>query len=425
MRMSSTGTENVTAPKSMHVPSTPGRTAARIDDIAICCHDAGAARLRPMTNTDSIRPFRIAIADEILDDLQDRLARVRWPDDAPAPGYGVPTADVRALVDYWRTGYDWRRWESTLNEYPQFTTAIDGQQIHFLHVRSPEPDAFPLILTHGWPGSVVEYLRIIGPLTDPRAHGGDPADAFHLVIPSLPGFGFSGPAGTGWGNVRTARAWAELMAQLGYDRYGAAGNDAGSMIAPEISRVDPSGVAGVHVTQVYSFPSGDPAEFAGLSEADSAQLAKLQWYLDTKISYNQLQSQQPQTLAPALADSPAGMLAWHLQLMDADAMGDQPLDPDFVLTNATIYWVTNTAGSAIRFYYENAHAPHGTSEPTTTPLGLAGFAGDFSGVRRFAERDHANVIQWHVYECAGGHYAAHLATDVLAEDLRRFYAKLR
>lgn len=379
-----------------------------------------------MTDTSSIRPFRINVSQQTLDDLHDRLARTRWADGAPTADYGVPTGQVKALVEYWREGYDWRRWEARVNEYPQYLAQIGGQDIHFLHVRSLEMDAFPLILTHGWPGSIVEFLRLIDPLTDPRSHGGKPADAFHLVIPSLPGFGFSSPlADAGWGTARIAQAWAQLMDRLGYDRYGAVGNDAGSMVSPELGRIDAEHVTGVHVTQVFSFPSGDPDELAGMTDQDMAALGKLQWFMDNKFSFNQLHSQQPQTLAHALADTPAGMLAWHLQLMAPDAVSGRVLDSDFVLTNATLYWVTNSAGSAIRFYYENAHAPQARPEPSTVPIGLAGFAGDFSGVRRFAERDHANLVQWNLYGQPGGHYAAHLATDVVAEDIRAFFAKLR
>jgi epoxide hydrolase len=369
-----------------------------------------------MTTENTIRPFRIEIGQDTLDDLNDRLRRTRWTADAPA-GYGVPLAEVRRLAEYWRDGYDWRAAEAKLNEHPQFITEIDGQDIHFLHVRSGDPDAIPLILTHGWPGSVAEFGNLIGPLTS-----GNPA--FDLVIPSLPGFAFSSPLrGQGWSTARTAGAWAELMRRLGYQRYGAAGNDAGSMISPEIGRLDPEHVIGVHVTQVFSFPSGDPAEFEGMSAEDGAAMGKLQWFLENKISFNQLHSQQPQTLAHALADSPAGLLGWNLQLMGADAMGEQPLDDDFILTNTALYWLTNTGGTSIRFYYEDAHGPR-PSEPTTVPLGVAGFSGDFSGVRRFAERDHKNVVQWNLHPEPGGHYAAHLEPAVMADDIREFYRKL-
>jgi hypothetical protein len=199
-----------------------------------------------MTFTTEISPFRIDIPQSALDDLHDRLARTLWPDELPGVGwsYGIPVSYVQRLAEYWRSGYDWRKHEAALNEYPQFTTEIDGQNIHFLHVRSPEPDALPLVLTHGWPGSIVEFMKIIGPLTDPRSHGGDPADAFHVVAPSIPGFGFSGPTReAGWDLSRVARAWAELMSRLGYERYGAQGGDSGSVISPELGRVAPDRVA--------------------------------------------------------------------------------------------------------------------------------------------------------------------------------------
>jgi pimeloyl-ACP methyl ester carboxylesterase len=381
----------------------------------------------PSTNSE-IRPFRAEIPQEILDDLHDRLNRVRWTSEVPGPSpedYGVSLSWVRKRIEYWQDSYDWRAAEAKLNAHPQFVTKIDGQDIHFLHVKSPQPDAIPLILTHGWPGSVFEFLNLIGPLTDPQANGKDPAAAFDLVIPSLPGFGFSAPLqGRGWSTQRTAAAWAKLMHRLGYERYGAGGNDAGSMISPEIGRLDPEHVIAVHVTQVFSFPSGDPAEFQGMSAEDGAAMQKLQWFMDQKISFNQLQSQQPQTLAHALADSPAGLLGWNTQLMTPDAMGGKQLDDDFILTNVALYWLTNTGGSSIRFYYEDAHGARQT-EPTTVPLGVAGFADDFSGVRRFAERDHKNLTQWNMYSEPGGHYAAHLEPAVLADDIRDFYRHYR
>jgi pimeloyl-ACP methyl ester carboxylesterase len=369
-------------------------------------------------NGDEIQPFRIDVAQADLDDLAVRLDRTRWTDELTGMGwsYGTPLAEVRRLAEYWRHGYEWRRWEARLNAYPQFTTEIDGQRIHFLHVRSPRAGAFPLILTHGWPGSVLEYLRLIEPLS---------AAGFHLVVPSLPGFGFGGPTSApGWGSARTAKAWATLMQRLRYDRYGAVGNDAGSMISPELGRVDPEHVSGVHVTQIFSFPSGDPADFAELPPDDLAALQKLQWFMDNKFAFNQLVSQQPQTLAHALADSPVGLLGWQLVLLGTDTMSAQVLDDDFVLTNVAIYWLTRTAGSSIRFYYENARAKPPTG-PTTVPIGLATFAGDFGGVRRFAERDHTNIVQWNTYRQPGGHYAAHLETDVLANDIGQFFAQRR
>ncbi|WP_307795814.1 epoxide hydrolase [Amycolatopsis sp. 195334CR] len=360
-------------------------------------------------------PFRVEIPQTALDTLADRLEHAFLPNELPSIGtaYGMPVDRVRELLRYWREEFDWRALEARLNAYPQFTTEIDGEDIHFLHVRSSREDATPLILSHGWPGTILEYLDVIELLTEP-ADG----PAFHLVIPSLPGFGFSGPTRTpGWNRYRTARAWAELMKRLGYQRYGAVGNDGGSLISPEIGRIDPEHVIGVHVTQLFSFPSGDPAEMADLSEADQAALKHLQWFYDNHFAFNQLHSQSPQTLAFALADSPVGLLAWNAQLFG------ESLDPAFVVGNVAIHWLTGTSGSAIRFYYEDAHATEQPTEPTTTPTGLAMFAGDFQSIRRFAERDHHRITSWNSYD-TGGHYAAHEAPEVLAADVRDFFATI-
>lgn len=382
-----------------------------------------------LTDT-AIRPFRIDVPQADLDDLDERLARTRWtqelaldsggPQRGPVPPgweYGVPVSYVKGLVEHWQREYDWRAWEARLNAHPQFTTTIDGQQIHFIHVRSPDPDALPLILSHGWPNTVVEYLDLIAPLSDPRAHGAEGAVAFDVVVPSLPGFGFSGPTTErGWDALRTARAWAELMRRLGYERYGAHGNDAGAIVAPLQGRVDPDHVVGIHVNQIFSFPTGDPADFEGLTEDEVAYLDFLQAFVAHAV-HDKVQAQQPQTIAHALADSPAGQIAWSGQLF-----GDA-LSKDLVLTNAAIYWLTGTAASAARFYYENQHAEH-PSEPTTVPLGLASFAFDFRPLRRFAERDHANIVSWNEYD-RGSHWAAHDAPDLLLADLRTFFARLR
>ncbi|MFC9256278.1 epoxide hydrolase family protein [Amycolatopsis thailandensis] len=384
-----------------------------------------------MNENTEIRPFRADIPQSELDDLADRLAKVRWANELPAdqvtdgvqrgpvtPGweYGVPLDYVQRLVAYWRDGYDWRAWEAKLNQYPQFTTEIDGQNVHFLHVRSPEPDATPLILTHGWPNSVFEYLDLIDRLTDPKAHGGDAADAFHVVIPSLPGFGFSGATREkGWNRYRTARAWAELMRRLGYERYGTHGNDAGAFVAPEMGRADAEHVIGVHVTQLFSFPSGDPAEFEGMTEKELEYMQFLQTFNDDMSGYAKLQESAPQNLAHALADSPTGQLAWSAQLLSGTS-------DDHVLTNATLYWLTNTAASAARFYYEDKHTEH-PAEPTTAPTGLASFAYDFRPLRRFAERDHANIVSWQEFD-RGSHWATQDAPDLLLGDLRDFFRKL-
>ena len=374
------------------------------------------------TDEAQVQPFRVEVAQSDLDDLSTRLARTNWPDELPGVdwSYGVPMQHVKDLVEYWRTGFDWRAQESRLNAHPQFTTTIDGQNVHFLHVRSPEPDALPLIVTHGWPMSVFEYVDLIGPLTDPRNHGGDPSQAFHVVVPSVPGVAFSGPTTEpGWTTQRIAKAWATLMDRLGYDRYGAHGNDGGSLISPELGRVAPDRVVGVHVTQLFSFPSGDPSEFADLTPEDAAALAFLEEFAGGGgLAYNAYQSAQPQTLSYALQDSPAGWVAWVAQLFR------HWTDLDYVLANASAYWLTGTIGSSIRRYYEDAHATDHPTEPTTVPTGVSVFAEDFQTIRKLADRDHANIVQFRRHD-RGSHFAPKDAPDLLLADLRNFYADLR
>lgn len=300
-----------------------------------------------MSDNSEIRPFRIDIPQADLDDLNDRLARTRFPDELPSVGWsrGVPLGYLKELAEHWRTGYDWRAWEAKLNEYPQFTTTIEGQNIHFLHARSPEPDALPLILTHGWPGSVVEFLDIIGPLTDPRAHGGDPADAFHLVIPSLPGFGLSGPTrDTGWHERRVATAFAELMRRLGYERYGAQGGDVGAGVSPDLGRVDADHVVGVHVNAAtvgfMPFPPLDAAELAELTDAEKARVERISQFMSEDFGYAQIQSTRPQTLAYGLTDSPVGQLAWIVEKFKEWTHGtevpEDAVDRDRILTNVML-----------------------------------------------------------------------------------------
>ena len=372
-----------------------------------------------------VHPFTAHVPDTDLEALRERLITTRWAPDAPAgvdeAAYGVSVSRLRRLVSRWQD-FDWRSWEDRLNGYPQFLTEIDGQPVHFLHVRSAEARALPVVLSHGWPGSVFEYIDLVDRLVDPVAHGGEPADAFDVVLPSLPGFGFSGPAlQAGWGTRRTAAAWADLMDALGYERYGAIGNDAGSMISPELGRLEPERVVGVHVTQLFSFPSGDPAELTALSDDERAALSVLDWFWKNKGAFNVLHGQQPQTLAHALADSPAGMLAWNAQLFD------NSLDDDFVLANASLYWLTGTAGTSIRFYYEDSHtsSPLPTG-PTVVPIGLAAAAeGDFRSIRRFAERDHSRITSWTELPGVVGHYSAYTNPDALIVDIRRFFRPLR
>jgi pimeloyl-ACP methyl ester carboxylesterase len=374
-----------------------------------------------------IRPFRIEVAEQVLEDLRDRLARTRWPDELPGVGwsYGVPLGYVKEMAGYWRTSYDWREHEARLNEFPQFTTTIDGTNVHFLHVISPEPNALPLILTHGWPGSIAEFLDVISPLADPRSHGGDQADAFHVVVPSIPGYGFSGPTQeTGWDDARTAKAWDELMKRLGYERYGAHGGDAGALVSRELGILKPGGLVGVHVLQIFAFPSGDPAEMEHLSNYDQEALQILSGFED-RAGYLKIQQTRPQTLAYGLTDSPAGQLAWNSELfMGFGGENVDAVDRDRFLTHVMLYWLTATAGSSAREYYEDARTGAGYRDvPNTVPTGVAVFKNDFHTIRRFAERAN-NIVHWSVFD-RGGHFAAMDAPDLLVGDLREFFRPLR
>lgn len=369
----------------------------------------------------NIHPFQMTAAQMALDDLQERLKCTRWPNELAGVGwqYGVPTTYVRRLFDHWRDGYDWRVWEAKLNVYPQYTTEIDGQNIHFLHVRSPQPDALPLILTHGWPGSVFEFIKVIDLLTHPQLNNGDMGKAFHLVIPSLPGFGFSGATREpGWNPERIAKAWIALMHGLGYERYGVVGNDWGSIISPYLGLFDPDYVVGIHVTQIFLAPSGDANEFANPTPEERIAMESLDWFNANMSAYDTLQSQQPQTLAFALADSPVGLLAWFCQIF-RDGEG---LDDDFVLTQVSLYWLTETIASSMRIYYEKAHMKPLT-EPINTPFALAMFRDDGRAFRRLADRLYTQIVQWTLYD-SGGHYAAYQVPELWVNDISRFFSSL-
>jgi len=382
----------------------------------------------------SIKPFKINIPQADLEDLHARLDRTRWPNQLPDVGWsrGVPLAYLKEIVAYWRNEYDWRKHEAELNQYPQFITEIEGQNIHFLHVRSPEPGALPLILTHGWPGSIVEFLDVIGPLSDPRAHGGDPADAFHLVIPSIPGIGLSGPTTeTGWNSSRVARAWAELIRRLGYERYGVQGGDFGAFVSPELGRLDPERVVGVHVNAAtYGFiPFGsiDEAELDTFSEVEKERLERLNNYLSDGNGYFQIQATRPQTLAYGLTDSPAGQLAWIVEKFKEwthpkTDLPEAALKRDRILTNVMLYWLTGTAGSSANLYYEDMHAGSWAETPGHTPTGVAVFAEDVA-IRRYSEQGN-NIVHWSDFE-RGGHFAAMEAPDLLIGDVRKFFRGLR
>ncbi|MEV6058676.1 epoxide hydrolase family protein [Nocardia asteroides] len=383
--------------------------------------------------SDEIVPFRIEVDAAELTDLRRRLADTRWPAQQPGAEWsrGVPVAYLRELAEYWRTGYDWRAAEAELNGYPQFVTEIDGQRVHFLHVRSARPDATPLLLTHGWPGSVVEFLDVIGPLTDPGAHGGDPADAFHLVIPSLPGFGFSGPVReSGWDAARIGRAWVELMRRLGYQRYGAQGGDWGAFITPEVARAGGDRVIGVHVNAAtFGFlPSGpvSDADKATMTPAELARLDRLALFKGEGNGYFRIQSTRPQTLSYGLHDSPVGQLAWIVEkfkewTFPADGLPEAAVDRDRLLTNVMVYWLTGTAGSSAALYYESMHSRSWPSAPLTTPTGVAVFAEDLA-IRRYAEPN-AHIVHWSEFD-RGGHFAAMEAPELLVGDIRAFFRAL-
>ncbi|MYW03555.1 epoxide hydrolase [Streptomyces sp. SID3343] len=378
-----------------------------------------------------MRPFELAVPQAELDDLRRRLSAVRWPDEVPGIGWaqGVPLGYLKDLVGYWRDVYDWRAEEALLNSHPQFTTTIDGANIHFLHVRSPEPDALPLILTHGWPGSVVEFLDVIGPLTDPRRHGGDPADAFHVVIPSLPGYGLSGrTCGGGWDVARITRAWAELMRRLGYGRYGAQGGDWGHTIARELGVVDAEHVVGVHLNMLLTPPPRDPAVSATLSDDDRARLDTLVASWPELSGYASIQNTRPQTLAYGLTDSPVGQLAWIVEKFkewtDAASVPEDAVGRDRMLTNVMLYWLTGTAGSSARLYWE-AHrgGPIGGGR-SETPTGIAVFAAEHARpVRRLAELSE-NIVHWAEYG-RGGHFAAMEVPELFVGDVRDCFRLVR
>jgi len=388
----------------------------------------------------SIRPFRIDIPQRDLDDLRERLDRTRWPTELFGVGwaYGVPLDYLRELAHYWRREYDWRAAEARLNEWPQFTSEIDGATLHFAHIRSPEPNATPLIISHGWPGSIVEFAELAGPLSDPRGHGADPADAFHLVVPSLPGFGFSGPTREqGWEIRRIAAAFAELMARLGYPRYGVQGGDWGSAISRELGRTRGDQVVGVHLNLLpgsgaTSAPSDD--ELAALSPAERDRTL-VSWRRNQQWSaegtgYAILQATRPQTLAYGLTDSPVGQLAWIAEKFkewtDSADRPEDAVDRDQLLTNVMLYWLTGTAGSAARIYYERAHSEYwgAPPEPSSAPTALADFPREpLVPLRHIAERTN-NIVRWTTFD-RGGHFAAMEEPDLLVADIRTFFRELR
>ncbi|HCT80310.1 MAG TPA: epoxide hydrolase [Micromonosporaceae bacterium] len=359
--------------------------------------------------SESITPFRIEIPQADLDDLNRRLELTRWPDELPGVGWtrGVPLSYLQERTNYWRTGFDWRAGEARLNAFPHFLTTIDGQTIHFLHLRSANPDAVPLLLMHGWPGSFAEYIDVIEPLS---------VD-FHLIIPSVPGFGFSKPLSSpGWTGSRIAAAFIELMARLGYERYGVHGGDVGAFIAPEMGHQAGDRIIGIHLSAMLNFPAGEEGEMDGLSEVEKQRWADLEVAND---GYFQIQSKSPQTLAYGLHDSPTGQLAWIGEQFKA--WTESEVDRDWLLTNVSLYWFTGTAGSSAQRYYEavndpGAWAPKGRG---TVPTGVLVAAAHEYAIRPWAERD-LNIVRWTQYD-RGGHFFALEQPELFVTDLKEFF----
>lgn len=387
----------------------------------------------------TIKPFTINISQAALDDLQYRLEHTQWPDQLPGEGWsrGVPVSYLKALTDYWRSGFDWRKQEAALNAFPQFTTEIDGQTIHFLHVRSPEPEAKALLLLHGYPSSFVEFMKIIGPLTDPRAYGGDPADAFHVVVPSLPGYGFSTPVReAGWELQRTTRAIAELMKQLGYEHYFAQGGDIGSGVVGMLGSSDGEHIVAGHLNTdptslaLLGGPIGNPDQDASLSAGEKERMKALGVLQNEGKGYLQIQATKPQTLAYGLADSPAAQLAWIVEKYEAwtnvdAALPEDAIDRDQLLTNISLYWFTRTGASAANFIYEAFHSTAPWGAPSNTPMGWAAFnvKGAETAMRNMGDPER-KLAHWSDFT-EGGHFPAMEAPDALVGDVRTFFRTFR
>ncbi|WP_343728479.1 epoxide hydrolase family protein [Duganella sp.] len=375
-----------------------------------------------------VQPFKVAVPQAALDDLKLRLSLARWPEQATVPDWsqGVPLERLQTLVDYWQHHYDWRKAEARLNAFPQFTTRIDGLDIHFLHVRSRHANALPIVLTHGWPGSVFEFINTIGPLVDPTAHGGKAEDAFHVVIPSLPGYGFSGkPTAAGWGLPHIARAWAKLMRRLGYRKWVAQGGDWGAGVTTWLAKRHADGLAAVHLNLPILFPppiEGEP------DKDEQATIAQLIAFDGNKSGYAKLQGTRPQTIGYALADSPVAQAAWiYEKLAEWTDSGNDPesvLSRDQILDNITLYWLTGSGASSARLYAESFSSDFSTQK-LDLPVAVSLFPGElYHPPRKWGERVYSKLYYWN--EAArGGHFAAFEQPALFTAELRRAFATIR
>jgi epoxide hydrolase len=380
-----------------------------------------------MTDDIAVRPFRIDVPDEVLDELRDRLAHTRWPEAEPVDDWsqGAPLAWIQDMCSYWGNEYDWRTREALLNRFDQFVTTIDGLDIHFIHQRSPHAEALPLVITHGWPGSIVEFHKVIDPLTDPTRHGGDASDAFHVICPTLPGFGFSSkPTTTGWGVERIADAWAQLMARLGYDRYFAQGGDWGSAVTRAIGAQDPEHCAALHITLAMGTRprlDGDP------SPEEQRAMKGAEYYSTWDSGYSKQQATRPQTLGYGLADSPSGQAAWILEKFwawtDCDGHPENILNRDELLDNVMMYWATNSATSSARIYWESFGK--GRAVNVSVPVGVAVYPKEIvAPVRSWMEADYPNIVHW-AEQPKGGHFAAFEQPDLFVDDVRTCFRQFR
>jgi len=377
-----------------------------------------------------IEPFHLSVPEAQLADLRDRLARTRWPERETVEdtGQGPQLAKIRALAEYWRDHYDWRRCEAMLNGFGQYRTEIDGLGIIFLHIRSPEPDALPLIITHGWPGSMIEFHKVIGPLTDPAAHGGNPRDAFHLVIPTMPGFGFSDkPTKPGWGIPRIADAWITLMERLGYEQWGAQGGDWGSAVTTAIGVKAPPGCVGIHLNLVAYQPT--PEEIADATPHEQAMIGSSNYYQNVLSGYARLQGTRPQTIGYALADSPVGQASWMYSLFqdvsDSGGNAESVFSYDEMLDDIMLYWLPDAGASSARLYWEGMSSMSGPSKPMRTPTGISMFPKELVRIsRRWAEKRFTNLVHFNELEY-GGHFAALEQPVLLTEEVRDSFATLR